>query len=430
MHFGFSEANVQLTIRYRSNTLRTDLSIQIRYNSPRWQAESRGPSYGDEQPNRTESGHTMGHIKPTNHGSYRAYWRDETGKQFGKTFKRRGDAVNHLKTVEGQVVGGEFIDPKKGRVTLREWTEECLELAYNLEESSRQIDQRGLNHMLPVLGDIQLANLTSEDIERYFAVKLKTLAPTTVARQFKTLRWMLNRAVEKERIRKNPCTGVSPPAWQQAEMRFLSVTDVLALTDALPSQWKAWALFMATSGLRWSESIGLPATNVHLLRRKVDVHQQLMWSRTKKEWEVKLPKSKGKRTVTIPWQVADSLGEHIGQYPNELVFTNSAGNPMQGSSFTGQIFKPALVRAGLDRGTRIHDLRHTSVAWAIKEGAHPKAIQTRMGHSSIVVTLDMYGHLFPELDDELADRMGKSLLDAVEGRNVVHFQDHRDSRAS
>jgi integrase len=59
-----------------------------------------------------------------------------------------------------------------------------------------------------------------------------------------------------------------------------------------------------------------------------------------------------------------------------------------------------LVRA--DRACRFHDLRHTSVALAIAEGAHSKTIQARMGHSSITVTLDRYGHLFPELDESLA----------------------------
>jgi integrase len=51
---------------------------------------------------------------------------------------------------------------------------------------------------------------------------------------------------------------------------------------------------------------------------------------------------------------------------------------------------------------RFHDLRHTSVALAIASGAHPKAIQVRMGHSTISVTLDRYGHLFPELDEAIA----------------------------
>lgn len=64
---------------------------------------------------------------------------------------------------------------------------------------------------------------------------------------------------------------------------------------------------------------------------------------------------------------------------------------------------------------RIHNLRHTSVALAIAEGAHPKAIQVRMGHSSISVTLDRYGHLFPELDEAIATSFGERLA-AVRGR--------------
>ncbi|MBW3537381.1 MAG: tyrosine-type recombinase/integrase [Actinobacteria bacterium] len=69
-------------------------------------------------------------------------------------------------------------------------------------------------------------------------------------------------------------------------------------------------------------------------------------------------------------------------------------------------------RSWLCRHRHNHDLRHTSVALAIAEGAHPKAIQARMGHSSINVTLDRYGHLLPELDEGIAIRFGERLADA------------------
>ena len=71
---------------------------------------------------------------------------------------------------------------------------------------------------------------------------------------------------------------------------------------------------------------------------------------------------------------------------------------------------------------RFHDLRHTSVALAIAQGAHPKAIQARMGHSSINVTLDRYGHLFAELDEAIATGFGERLAAARQQRQrtVVH----------
>jgi integrase len=96
------------------------------------------------------------------------------------------------------------------------------------------------------------------------------------------------------------------------------------------------------------------------------------------------------------------------------VFPNGAGNPLVSASFWGNHFTPAQLRSGVR--CRFHDLRHTSVALAIAQGAHPKAIQARMGHSSINVTLDRYGHLFPELDEAIAAGFGEQLAAALEQR--------------
>ena len=92
------------------------------------------------------------------------------------------------------------------------------------------------------------------------------------------------------------------------------------------------------------------------------------------------------------------------------MFANTVGSPLISSSFWQHHFSKALRAAGVS--CRFHDLRHTSVALAIAEGAHPKAIQTRMGHSSITVTLDRYGHLFPELDEAIAVSFGERLREA------------------
>ena len=61
------------------------------------------------------------------------------------------------------------------------------------------------------------------------------------------------------------------------------------------------------------------------------------------------------------------------------------------------------------QGHKFHDLRATAVALAIAGGAHPKAIQERLGHASITTTLDVYGHMFPSLDADIADRLDQSM---------------------
>jgi integrase len=103
--------------------------------------------------------------------------------------------------------------------------------------------------------------------------------------------------------------------------------------------------------------------------------------------------------------------------PDALVFANTVGSPLISSSFWQHHFSKGLHAAGVS--CRFHDLRHTSVALAIAEGAHPKAIQTRMGHSSVNVTLDRYGHLFPELDEAIATSFGERLLDARKQREPL-----------
>ena len=74
---------------------------------------------------------------------------------------------------------------------------------------------------------------------------------------------------------------------------------------------------------------------------------------------------------------------------------------MRRSNFARRVWRPATTALELD-GLRFHDLRHTAVALAISQGAHPKALQERMGHSSVTVTLDRYGHLYEGLDGNIA----------------------------
>lgn len=92
-------------------------------------------------------------------------------------------------------------------------------------------------------------------------------------------------------------------------------------------------------------------------------------------------------------------------------------------------FKPAIRRAGLPEHTRFHDLRHTCAALLIALGAHPKAIQERLGHSSITVTLDRYGHLFPSINEALTTRFDELRREALESTpdalrgDIVHLDE-------
>jgi integrase len=96
-------------------------------------------------------------------------------------------------------------------------------------------------------------------------------------------------------------------------------------------------------------------------------------------------------------ELAALLAERPGEDPDALVFTAPEGGPLR-SCWRRRFWKPAVRKAGLPEDLRIHDLRHTAAALLIRQGAHPKAIQAHLGHSSITVTMDLYGHLFPDAD--------------------------------
>lgn len=131
------------------------------------------------------------------------------------------------------------------------------------------------------------------------------------------------------------------------------------------------------------------------------------------------------RVVTLPRFVTEDVAEHVKNHPpgeDGLVFTAPEGGPIRRSIWRVRVWVDATNEARV-HPLRIHDLRHTAAALAIKAGAHPKAIADRLGHASITTTLNTYGHLFPALDEELAERLDaigrpSGRIPAEAGRNV------------
>jgi integrase len=109
--------------------------------------------------------------------------------------------------------------------------------------------------------------------------------------------------------------------------------------------------------------------------------------------------------VSLPAGLVEMLEDQLARpevVRSGLVFPTPQGEPMRRSNFARRAWASATRAIGVE-GPRFHDLRHTAVALSIQQGAHPKAIQERLGHSSVTVTLDRYGHLYQGLDGELAD---------------------------
>jgi integrase len=316
---------------------------------------------------------------------------------------------------------GNWLGPHDAEMPLGKWTEEFMRLCRRLAPSTQDTYRRDLDrYVLPRFKQCRIGFLPADEIENWLNDEIDAgIAPSSVHRHYRTPRRVLQVAVEKQKILQNPCSRVAPPKVPHREMVFLDWPQVVDLAEALTERFRALIYLAVDSGMRWSELIGLRRSRVDVERRKVQVTEQIV-RRQSGEWIRKEPKTPSSvRSISISSFTAELLTAHMkdfaGAGTDGLVFPNRAGNPISSASFWNNHFAPALREAGIR--CRFHDLRHTSVALAIAEGSHPKAIQTRMGHSSINVTLDRYGHLFPGLDEAIASSFDNRLAEARRKRD-------------
>ena len=117
------------------------------------------------------------------------------------------------------------------------------------------------------------------------------------------------------------------------------------------------------------------------------------------------PKTHARRTVPLPRFLVSDLGSlTTGKEPDDLVFTAPHGGVLRGRNFHRTTFDPAVRLVG-PAGVHPHELRHAAASLAIASGADVKVVQQMLGHKTATLTLDRYGHLFPDRLDDLADRM-------------------------
>jgi integrase len=118
-----------------------------------------------------------------------------------------------------------------------------------------------------------------------------------------------------------------------------------------------------------------------------------------------LKTSRSRRTLSIPQFIVDLLADQLSTAPgSEFVFSSPCGDIINYRNFRRRYWDPAVARADLT-GVTPHALRHTCVAFLIAEGANPLMVQRQLGHTDLRMTLGTYGHLFPNWDGDVADRM-------------------------
>lgn len=211
-------------------------------------------------------------------GKYRARYKDPLGKTLSRTFARKADAQRFLLDLEFDRVGGRWVDPRDADTPVAVWAEEWLSLCRRLAERTQETYRRDLSRfVLPRFGSYRLGHLPADEIENWLMDEIDSgIAPSSVHRLYRTLRRMLQVALEKQKILTNPCDRVDPPRVPKREMTFLDWDGVMMLADAITPRYPALVILAVDSGMPWSELVGLRRSKLDLGNRKVRVTEQLV----------------------------------------------------------------------------------------------------------------------------------------------------------
>ncbi len=231
------------------------------------------------------------------------------------------------------------------------------------------------------------------------------LAPATVKSITLTASQVFAQAVDDNLIARSAFSRIAVPSQRQhEEVHFLTAEQVNALASSIDDRYRAAIYLSAYGGLRAGELWALRVERLNVLAGTVDIVTSMSEAGGLRAGPTKTGK---RRTIAVPRFLAQILGEHIGRYPTPdgWLFTASEGGAVHHHNFRSRHYTPAVKRAGLPAGVRFHDLRHTCAALLIAAGRHVEEVKTYLGHSSIRVTSDRYGHLFPGAHAAIADAL-------------------------
>jgi integrase len=264
--------------------------------------------------------------------------------------------------------------------------------------------------ILPALGGVKLGDIRRSDVQRLVnRMMADGLGPSTVRNSLMPLRAIYRQALALDEVAVNPTAGVQLPAVRGKRERIASPAEAAQLIAALPQRDRAvWATAMY-AGLRSGELQALTDELVDLDSNVIRVQ----WSWDPKEGRV-APKSRsGRRTVPVPAALRKHLLEHrlARGRRGGLFFGRPDGRP-----FSNQSLSQRAIRHWRKTGLQpigLHECRHTFASLMIAAGVNAKALSTFLGHASVTITLDRYGHLFPGSEQEAA-----GLLDSYLERSV------------
>ncbi len=343
---------------------------------------------------------------------YRVAVTDAQGRTTSEHFGTKKEALERQSQIAARLSTGGFASRSAGRVPFGEVAEMWLDAkAVRLKDRTLEGYRSLLDtHVLPrwaetAVGDVDW-NLTQKWVAELSVSQPKnrrtgTLSASRVRQAHQVFKSVLGHAVRLQMLSVNPAVDIDLPRRRVPARRYLTHEQVGHLASEC-GELDLLVLVLAYCGLRYGEATALRRENIDFERGRIDVVAAV--ERANGEYRIGTTKTHATRSVPVPQQILEGLREKASAFPaTRLLFPGESGF-LKNYEFR-RVFDPAAVRAGVP-GIVPHELRHTCASLAIRTKASVKTVQRMLGHKTATMTLDLYGHLYPDELDEVAAAMG------------------------
>lgn len=375
----------------------------------------RGNGEGSIYPYKNKAGKVIGY-----RGSYWIHTAEGPKRRY-ISGKRREDVRDELAKALSDRLGGLIFDA--GAMTVGEYLDRWMkDVEGTVRESTHQRYGYAVEpHIKPALGNIKLKDLNPAQVRWFYRDRLDSgLAPATVHKLHVVLHKALKAAVADGLIPRNVAAGLKLPKLSREEIDPLSREEARCLLEtARGERLEALYVLALNTGMRQGELLALKWDDVDLEGGVLRVRRTL--TKTGKTYTTGEPKTKNsRRTIRLTVAAVDALRGHLSRQleemqrmgslyqPGGLVFATEAGTIINPSNLRNRSLKP-LVSAAKLRPVRFHDLRHTCATLLLGQNVNPKIVSEMLGHASVSITLDVYSHLMPDMQEKAAKALEEAL---------------------
>lgn len=319
---------------------------------------------------------------------WRARYRGPDGREYAKHARLKREAQEWLDEATAAMRAGTWVDPATSKMTLGEWLDKWLAGYQSKRPSTLKSAQTHAAIIREQFGKRQMRTIQPSDIRAWTATLSKRYSTSYVYAIHRRLHQVLDDAVHDGLLPRNPVSRRTAPPTAAQRAYVASTEQVWALYDALKPEYRNMVLLGAFAGLRIAEIAALTRDDVDWVEGSITV--------TRQYGKEELKTSKASTTIPIPLDLAAMLDADAGE---TYIVPGVFGRGVSDYQLNREWIAARERVEGLPDGFRTHDLRHYFASLLIAAGLDIKTVQARMRHASAKVTLDTYGHLWPDRDE-------------------------------